>query len=65
MERKAEDQGSAILATILLSKENDSSIEATYKPAFQGIVEAVKSAEYHDGSSSKRILQVKCISIRA
>ena len=64
MELRAEDQGSAILATILLSKENGSSIEATYNPAFQGIFEAVKSVECHDGSSSKRILQVMYISRR-
>ena len=65
MELRAEDQGSAILATILLSKESGSSIEATYKPASQGIIETVKSAECHDGSGSQRILQLKCISVGA
>ena len=63
MELRAEDQESAILATILLSKENGSSIEATYKSAFQGIIETVQSAGCHDGSGSQRILQVKCISM--
>lgn len=55
VELRAEDQGSAILVTILQSMENGSSIEATYEPAFQGIIETVKSAECHDGSSSQRI----------
>ena len=65
VELRAEDQGSAILATFLLNKGNGSSIEARYKPAFQGIIETVKSAECHDGSSSQKILQTMCISIRA
>lgn len=63
VELRAEDQGSAILVTILQSMENGSSIEATYEPAFQGIIETVKSAECHDGSSSQRILRVICISM--
>ena len=51
-----EGQGSAILAMILPNKENGSSTEATYKLAVQEIVEVVRSAVCHDGSSSKRIL---------
>lgn len=65
MELRAEGQESAILATILLSKDNGSSTDVTCKLALQGIIEAVKSAVYHFGSSSKRILQVEYIRIRS
>lgn len=59
----AEDQGSAILALIQPNKGNDSSTGVTYKLAVQGTNEAVSSAVCRNCSSSKRILQMKYISM--
>lgn len=58
-ELRAEGQGNAILAMILPNKENGSSTEATYTLTAQGIIEVVSSAVCHDGSNSRRILQVE------
>ena len=63
MELRAEDQGNAILARILPNKGNGSSIGVTCKLAVQGIIEVVRSAVCHNCLSSKRILQVRYISI--
>ena len=63
MELRAEDHGSAILALILLNKANGSSTGVTYKLAAQVTIEVVSLAVCHDCSSSKRILQLKYISI--
>ena len=62
---RGEDQGSAILAKFLPNKGNDSSTEVTSKLAVQGKFEEVRSVVCHDGSSSKRILQVEYISMRS
>ena len=63
MKLRAEDRGSAILVMLLLSKENDSSTEATNKLAVQGTIEVVRQAVYHCGLNSRKILPVEYINV--
>ncbi len=63
MELRAEDLGNAILVIFLPNKGNYSSTEVKNTLPVQGTIEVVRKAVCHDGSSSKRILQVEYINI--